>query len=66
MQQNCSYFVAATAVFDGADAQAMYEITRYSPDGPDHTLTGEFRMHYCFDPMRPSNSRYCASKVSQN
>jgi len=27
---------------------------------------GEFRMHYCFDPMRPSNSRYCASKVSQN
>jgi predicted alpha/beta superfamily hydrolase len=26
----------------------MYEITRYSPDGPDHTLTGEFRMHYNF------------------
>ena len=58
MQQNCSYFVAATAVFDGADAQAMYEITRYSPDGPDHTLTGEFRMHYDFQSRFLPNHRH--------
>ena len=58
MHQNCSYFVAATALFNGSDAQAMYETTRYSPDGPDHTLTGEFRMHYDFQSRFLPNHRH--------
>jgi predicted alpha/beta superfamily hydrolase len=58
VHQNCSYFVAATALFDGSDAQSMYETTRYSPDGPDHTLTGEFRMHYNFQSRFLPNQRH--------